>query len=156
MISSGAWQVGHGGARPGAGRPPGTRNALPKGAAKTLKAHRRFVKLGPDATRGQLEAAMEAEQALLEVLRSDWKKPGAHARITSAAAVLDRAAGAVTKPVTVASPDGGPLRVSFSLDTTAADAQSAAPAVITAGSAANVLPACSFEADLASDGEGER
>lgn len=146
---------GHGGPRPGAGRPKGTTgrpHVLPEGAVKALKAHRRFTRMAADATRGQQEAVTEAEKALLDVLRDDWRKPGATAKIASAAQVLDRAAGAVTKPLTVAGPDGGPLRVSFALDTSAADAQSVAAPVITAGSEPNVLGPCKTD----EESEGER
>lgn len=89
----------HGGARSGAGRPKGSNSGLPHGSRKALIARRTWVRLAPDATPAQRATAREAEDAVLAVLREDWKRPGAATRLSTAALLLDRLAGPVRQRV---------------------------------------------------------
>ena len=81
---------GHGGRRPGAGRPRGARSVLPQGAVGCIKAAR--------ASRGEDPHGDEAFGVVLAVMRGEvHDRPSV--RLQAAREVLDRALGRPTQPV---------------------------------------------------------
>lgn len=73
-----------GGARSGAGRKPGTKNALPKGAVKAIKAAGLRVPYGASAA--QRDLADRAQQRIIDVMEG---KVGRHSQpVLNAARVL--------------------------------------------------------------------
>lgn len=89
-----------GGARPGAGRPRGSKSVLPNRVAPLIRAL--GPPLPPNATDEQKAVAHEAEQALLDVMRHDWKVKGSQQKLAAANDALDRTIGPVVRSVAVA------------------------------------------------------
>lgn len=104
----------HGGRRPGAGRPKGVREVLPRGAVKAIKALRHRV---PEGTAAPLaEVADEAFAAVVAVMRKP-ATPGAFARLQAAAAIREEVCGPVPKKHELAGPGGAPIPVSIAINT---------------------------------------
>jgi hypothetical protein len=89
-----------GGARPGAGRPPGSRNTLPLGAVSAIRALK--LRVPKDAPEEHAELAGEALETVVDVMRGREKSAGlAFARLSAARAVREEICGKVTDKLEV-------------------------------------------------------
>lgn len=93
-----------GGARPGAGRPKGSRDALPRGVVSILR-----LRVPPDATPEAAALADEALNAVADVMRNDWKVQGAAQKLAAAQHVREEICGPVPKRSEITGANGGPL-----------------------------------------------
>jgi hypothetical protein len=81
---------GRGGKRPGAGRPKGVREALPRGVVKAIKAMRHRV---PEGTRPEVaELADEALATVVDVMRGKVKR-FARERLAAASVLREEVCG---------------------------------------------------------------
>lgn len=88
-----------GGKRPGAGRPRGSRNALPAGAVGALRALR--FRVPKDIAPELADAAGEALETVVKVMRGKVKR-GAIASLTAARVLREEICGPIPKQVQVA------------------------------------------------------
>lgn len=93
--------MARGGARPGAGRPKGSKNKV------TEEKRKRLADLAQEYT-------SEAVTTLAEVMR-DTEAPHA-ARVNAATAMLDRGHGKPVQTTEVSGPDGGPIQTQTTID----------------------------------------
>ena len=101
-----------GGKRPGAGRPAGVAEVLPRGAVKAIRAMRHRV---PDGTPRQLaDVADEALATVVDVMRGRVVD-GARERLSAAALLREEVCGPVPKRHEVSGPDGAPISISIDL-----------------------------------------
>lgn len=98
---------GHGGKREGAGRTPGAKDVLPRGAVAAIQAMKHRV---PEGTPEALaDLADEALNAAVEVMRGDWVVKGASAKLAAAALVREEVCGPIAKKHELTGKDGGAL-----------------------------------------------
>ena len=102
--------MGNGGRRPGAGRPKGSKNALPLGAVSAIRALNLRV---PDNAKPEAaDLANEALETVVAVMRGEERSPGlAFARLASARAVREEVCGKVADKSEITGKDGGALEV---------------------------------------------
>lgn len=99
----------HGGKRPGAGRPLGSKNVLGLGEVKALKAA--GLRVPKDAPEGHRELADEALQRIVDVMRGDVSYLEAGGVLKASTHIRAEICGELTKKVEASGPDGGPLEV---------------------------------------------
>lgn len=99
----------HGGRRPGAGRPEGTRNALPKGTVEAIRALRHRVP--HDAPAEVADAAGYALQRVLEVLSGRVRGQDAGPVLKAAAMTREEFCGPLAQKVEATGPGGSALVV---------------------------------------------
>ena len=104
---------GHGGARAGAGRTKGAKNALPQGAVMAIKALRHRVP--DDLPEDVLAAADDSLGVVVAVMRGEIVD-GARDRLTAAAMVREEICGPVPKKHELTGKDGGPVVIDFGVD----------------------------------------
>jgi hypothetical protein len=78
----GAARKGRGGRRPGAGRPPGSKNALPQGAVAAIRALK--LRVPADASPEVEELAAETLATTVEIMRRGYRTRGAMVRLLAA------------------------------------------------------------------------
>jgi hypothetical protein len=99
----------HGGARPGAGRPAGTPNVLPKGTVEAIRALRHRVPEG--ASPEVADAAGFALTRVLDVLSGRVRGADAGPVLKAAAMTREEFCGPMAQRVEASGPEGKPMVV---------------------------------------------
>jgi hypothetical protein len=89
----------HGGARPGAGRPAGTPNALPLGAVKAIQSLR--LRVPADASEAAKELADRALQRVADVMNCKVTSKQANSVLKAAIHIREEVCGPVTRKIEV-------------------------------------------------------
>ncbi len=97
----------HGGKRPGAGRKPGTQNALPKGFVVALKAMKH--RLPEDASEEVKAVAARAFERLVDVMEERVPVMAAGHVLKAATLLREEVCGRVAQPLEHSGPAGGQL-----------------------------------------------
>lgn len=100
---------GNGGKRPGAGRPKGSRDVLPRGAVTAVQAL--GLRVPEDAAPEARALADEALNAVADVMRGEWVVKGASAKLAAAALIREEICGPIPKKHELTGKDGAPLVV---------------------------------------------
>lgn len=87
----------HGGRRPGSGRPKGSKNALPLGAVKAIKAA--GLRVPESATQDERELADESLDAMTKVMRGEVYFKDAPHRLKAAAQLREEICGPVKQRI---------------------------------------------------------
>ena len=96
-----------GGARPGAGRPKGSKNVLPLGAVAAIKSTRLRV---PDGTMPEHAAlADRALQRIVDVMEERVFDRQSAAVLSAARVIREEVCGGIPKPVAVSGPAGAAI-----------------------------------------------
>lgn len=98
----------HGGKRQGAGRKEGSKNALPAGTVKAIKAAR--LRVPDDASPEAGELAGRALERIIDVME-DRVGFGGFAVLSAARAIREEVCGPVKQKVEHTGADGGPLTI---------------------------------------------
>lgn len=105
---------GHGGKREGAGRTPGIKEVLPRGAVAAIRAMRHRVPEGTDEALAAL--ADEALMSVVGVMRKPARR-GALVGLMAAKAVREEVCGPIPKKHELTGENGGPVIVEIVRET---------------------------------------